>query len=104
MERRVLIALVLSFLVLYVYQTYVVKPVRDLRRRSRSGRRVPPARNLQPAPRAEAPPPEQGAEAPAAAPRAQPSSAKRASATSASRRATSSRCSPTAARGSRAGG
>ena len=27
MERRVLIALVLSFLVLYVYQTYVVKPV-----------------------------------------------------------------------------
>src|SRR4249919_3985292 len=26
MERRVLIALVLSFLVLYVYQTYVVKP------------------------------------------------------------------------------
>ena len=27
MERRVLIALVLSFLVLYVYQTYIVKPV-----------------------------------------------------------------------------
>ena len=27
MERRVLIALVLSFLVLYVYQTYVVKPI-----------------------------------------------------------------------------
>src|SRR5438046_1923037 len=27
MERRVLIAIFLSFLVLYVYQTYVVKPV-----------------------------------------------------------------------------
>src|SRR3954447_20695671 len=27
MERRVLIALALSFLVLYVYQTYVVKPL-----------------------------------------------------------------------------
>ncbi len=71
MERRVLIALVLSFLVLYVYQTYVVKPVP--RPAQTAAQQAQGAAGTQPSASAaaEAPPPEKGAEEPAAAPRAQ---------------------------------
>jgi YidC/Oxa1 family membrane protein insertase len=41
MEKRVLIAVVLSFLVLYGYQTYFVKPVPPGARRAAAGQQVP---------------------------------------------------------------
>ena len=65
MERRVLLAIVLSFLVLYAYQTLVVKPVP----KSATGPSAPPGARME----GPSPAPVSPSEKPAAAPPAEPS-------------------------------
>src|SRR3954463_12277269 len=66
MERRVLIALVLSFLVLYVYQTYVVKPVPKPAQTAAQQTQAPAAGQPAGSPVSEVPAADKPAEAPAA--------------------------------------